>query len=570
MSARTMAITGMTRAADGPVPRRPALAPRVGGHGAASAPRILSTAVLALLASSASAQYGVPNAVPPAATGNGQPGAAQTPGEGPRRTTIFTPTIGIEETLTSNANFDRGISEPKADLVTTISPGFLLNYRSARANFAGSVALPILIYARTGQDNNRMLPQVNLGGVLEAWERFFYIDGAAYVSQQYFTPFGARPVSPVNGTSNEYMSQSYRVSPYIKGELRGGIRYELRNNNIWTLLSQGSEATPGINNSYTNQIIGTMDSDPRPLGWGADYLRSSVAFSGQDTFVTELARLRGVYRVDPQVELTVSGGYESNDYAFVDYKGAIYGVGVRWRPTERTNLDARWEHRFFGSSYNVDFGHRTALTVWNVRVSRDATSYPEQVASLAAGTSVVALIDSLFALRVTDPALRQQLVEQFIRDRGLPTFVNSALNLYTQQINLVTSAQASVGLIGVRNTLVFNAYHHKNEAITAAGDITAGPASGLTNNTQSGGSIIWTHNLSPLMIMTSTLDYSHTKALPPQTVRTDQGALTVVVSRPISPLTSVHAGARYQSLRSDIRTDYEEAAIFVGFDHRFN
>jgi len=96
------------------------------------------------------------------------------------------------------------------------------------------------------------------------------------------------------------------------------------------------------------------------------------------------------------------------------------------------------------------------------------------------------------------------------------------------------------------------------------------PTSGLTNNTQTGGSVVWTHNLSPLLVLTTTLDYLHTQALPPQSVRTDQGAFTVVLSRPISARTSVHAGARYQSLRSDIRADYEESAIFVGFDHRFN
>jgi uncharacterized protein (PEP-CTERM system associated) len=232
-----------------------------------------------------------------------------------------------------------------------------------------------------------------------------------------------------------------------------------------------------------------------------------------------------VYRVDPQLELTSSVGYENNDYAFVQYKGSIYGVGFKWRPTDRTIFDARWEHRFFGSSYNVVFDHRTALTVWNVRVSRDATSYPEEVASLAAGTSVVSLIDSLFALRVTDPALRAQLVEQFIRERGLPTFVNSALNLYTQQINLVTSAQASMGVIGVRNTLFFNAYYHKNEAITAAGNVAPDPASGLTNNTQSGGSIVWTHNLSPLLVMTSTLDFSPPRRCRRRRCAPDQGAL---------------------------------------------
>jgi hypothetical protein len=60
------------------------------------------------------------------------------------------------------------------------------------------VALPTYIYARTGDENNRVLPQVALNGVVEAWERFFYIDGAINITQQYYTPFGARPASPVN------------------------------------------------------------------------------------------------------------------------------------------------------------------------------------------------------------------------------------------------------------------------------------------------------------------------------------------------------------------------------------
>jgi uncharacterized protein (PEP-CTERM system associated) len=561
----------MTRAVDEAVPRRPAR-PRPGrGRAASRVPRLLTATLLSAVACGASAQYaGVPNDVPASPAVPVQPGAIETPGAAPRRTTIFTPTISVEETLTSNANFDRGIGTPKADLVTTITPGFVLDYRSARATVAGAVAVPIYVYARTGSDNNRALPQASLNGTIEAIERLFYVDGSIYVSQQYVTPFGARPVSAVNGTGNEYTAQTYRISPYFKGELPGRIRYELRDNNAWTRLSQSSGSVSGLNNAYTNQIIGTVDSDPVPLGWGADFLRNSVKFTDQQAFVTQLARLRGVYRVDPQLELNASFGYEDNDYAFVQYRGSIYGVGARWRPTERTVLDGRWEHRFFGSSYKASFDHRTALTVWNLLVSRDVSTYPEQVASLAAGTNVATLLNSLFALRVPDPVLRQQLVDQFIRERGLPLFVNDALQLYTQQISLVTSARGSVGLIGARNTLFFNGFYHKNEAITAAGNVAPDPTSGLTNNTQTGGSIVWTHNLSPLLVMTSTLDYLHTKALPPQSVRTDQGALTVMLTRPISPLTSIHAGARYQSLRSDVRTDYEETAIFVGFDHRFN
>ena len=49
----------------------------------------------------------------------------------------------------------------------------------------------------------------------------------------------------------------------------------------------------------------------------------------------------------------MSGGYEDNRYSVTDYSGAIYGAGLQWKPTERTSLDAKWEHRFFGSSYSV-------------------------------------------------------------------------------------------------------------------------------------------------------------------------------------------------------------------------
>ena len=45
-------------------------------------------------------------------------------GRSARRTFIFQPTIGVEETFTTNANFDRG-SEREADVVTMIRPGFV-------------------------------------------------------------------------------------------------------------------------------------------------------------------------------------------------------------------------------------------------------------------------------------------------------------------------------------------------------------------------------------------------------------------------------------------------------------
>jgi hypothetical protein len=41
------------------------------------------------------------------------------------------------------------------------------------------------------------------------------------------------------------------------------------------------------------------------------------------------------------------------------------------------------------------------------------------------------------------------------------------------------------------------------------------------------------------------------------------------VTAPLSPNTNVSAGARYQTGRSDVSLDYNEAAVFAGINYRF-
>ena len=41
------------------------------------------------------------------------------------------------------------------------------------------------------------------------------------------------------------------------------------------------------------------------------------------------------------------------------------------------------------------------------------------------------------------------------------------------------------------------------------------------------------------------------------------------VTAPLSPQTTLTAGARYQVLHSDISADYNEAAVFAGLNYTF-
>jgi uncharacterized protein (PEP-CTERM system associated) len=475
----------------------------------------------------------------------------------------FEPSLGVEETLTSNADLNN-TTKHRNDFVTQLTHGFRVQKQVAHTSLNGFVALPVLFYARTGADNNKVEPNANLLGTWELVDRLLFVDGAIAVNQQYLSPFGARSDSLVNATNNRYTSQIYRISPYLKGDAGSEYSYELRDNNIFT---NGNANV--VTGAYTNELIGSFRRDPRPFGWAVEINRADTKFQGQDRQLTELARLRGLYQVDPQVQLSTSGGYEHNELLVESTDNVVYGAGIRWRPTDRTNFDANWEHRFFGSSYNVSFDHRAPLSVWSLSASRNITTYPQQLASLPGGTDVAGALNALFLSRVPDAAQRQALVNQLIVDRGLPAVLSNAVNLYTQQITLQQSLLATAGFLGARNTMFFSAYHQRNEPITGSGIVLPPFLSLFNNNTQIGGNLVWSHSLTPVLTLTGSVDGSRTESLD-QSATSKQGSVGATLTQTLSALTSVYTGIRYQVFHSNVSADYEEAAVFVGVNHRFH
>jgi uncharacterized protein (PEP-CTERM system associated) len=481
------------------------------------------------------------------------------------------PSLGILETLTNNVNLAPSGSA-RSDLVTQVTPTLSISELGARTRLSGSLSMPILLYARAGSENNQVYAQAALNGTVEAVEKFFFIDGTILVSQQYLTPFGPQPVGLANATQNRYTAESYSVSPYIKGRTAGDVEYQIRDENLWTKAS--GAAVSGVNGAYTNHFLANASKQSAQLGWALDYDRNSVMFESQPQLRTQLARLRLLHNPDPQLQLSASGGYEDNDFGLTQNRGTIYGVGATWHPTDRTNVEANWEHRFFGSSYLVNFTHRMPLTVWNLNASRNITSYPQQLATLAPGFDVQSLLNQLFLSSVPDPAQRQTFIDQFIRNRGLPAVLSSPVNLFSDQITLVQQVSASAGLVGARNSILFSVFHSRQQPVSATDADLTGFIAAQNNNTQNGGSVVWTHALSPTMLFSltgaasrSVSDVAQTEIGGVGTAR--QGSVTANLSSPLSANTSATAGIRYQVFRSDLLSNYTEAAAFVGVNHTF-
>lgn len=476
------------------------------------------------------------------------------------------PTFSADLTWTNNVDLDPRESR-ESDFVLTLTPGFGIDHTTPRTFLRGYVALPILLYARTGDENNEVRPLVDLNGNVEVVKDFFYVDASASVQQTYLDPFGQRPSGLVSATDNRLETQTYRVSPYIRGTLGGTTSYELRDENVWTLLD---DSPLGSETEYINRLVGTINRTPAPYGWGADVERTLYKFEDQlrDQYV-ELARLRGVYQSSPTLQLYLTAGYERSQFVLTESEGAIYGGGLRWRPTDRTLVDAFAEHRFFGTSYAVILDHRTPLTTWTFRASRNITSFPEVLARIPAGGFVPGILNQLFLNRIPDQRERAEFIARYMQDRGLPLFVSDPLSLYSQRINLEELVSGTVSVLGARNTLVLSAYYNKTTPITAEGDSLPPEFSSFVNNTQTGAWAIWTYALGSNSSLTLRAEASETKANEPLVGESSQWAFYATVNRAVSPRTTLVGGLRFQGGESDFSNNYDEAAVFVGFTYTY-
>ena len=475
------------------------------------------------------------------------------------------PSILLEEVLTDNVNLAPSGSA-KGDLVTQLTPALRINETGPRSSFAGFVEAPILIYARTGSDNNRIFPEASLLGNVEAVEKFFYVEGAAVVRQEFLSPFGAQPVGFANATGNRLRTDSYRLSPYIQSPGGGDITYVLRDDNLWTHLSGGG--SPSLGDSYTNHLIGNISRRPVPVGWEVEIDRTAEKFYGSDQapLVTQLVRARIPFQADPTLRIWAQGGYEDNDYAFTSPKGAIYGGGAEWHYSARTKVKGEWEHRFFGSSYLLSIDERTGLATFHALASRNITSYPQQLAALPAGGDVQSILDQLLLSRIPDPTQRQTAIDDLISSGGLPPTLNSPVVLYAQQFYLQELANATLGLLGARNRVFFNVFRSRTQAIAGAGNPIP-PVLGGNDHTQTGANVVLAHTLAPTLALNTSVQWVKTAANEPFTGDTRQWALLASLVSRLSPNLNAHVGVRYQSLSSDVTNSYREAAIFVGLSY---
>jgi len=472
--------------------------------------------------------------------------------------------VSTQVTATDNSGFESR-SQRDSDVLLGVTPRIGFRGEGARLRVGGSVALGGVHYVDGTQDS-RFLPTADLIATLEAIERRLFLEAAVNVAQTRENPFAPRPEGA--STFNRLETRQGRFSPYLQGNLANDVRYRVRSDNAWTATSGGTTAD---GDSYVGRHVVELERAPRPFGWGVQAERTDSRFdnAAQRRLTEDVARVRLDYAVTPQIAVGVRAGYEQNNFV-LDGRGdgSIYGANVTWRPTERTDLSGFVEDRFFGSGWRLSFSHRMPRLAWNALLSRDLGSAPQSLFTLPATDDVVGLLDAAFTTRFPDPVERARIVQDLIARQGLPSALGAPLAIYAQRISLINSRSASVVLLGVRNSLGLTGFYRRTEDLSDT--VFSAIGSALTNNTQRGAALTFSHQLSTLTSLNATTAWTRTRELgQTDPEQADQYTLRLQALRQLAPKTSAFIGARHQIFNSNRRDDARETAVFAGLTHRF-
>jgi uncharacterized protein (PEP-CTERM system associated) len=402
----------------------------------------------------------------------------------------ITPRLNVRETYTDNLRLaPRG--QEQSDWVTEIDPGVSISARGARLQLQADYAFQYRLYANNS-DANGHNHSLTSNGLLDVWNRNLFVQASASIAQQDISPLGVQSDSNINLSGNRTEVRQANVSPYWVSRL--GTWGNLQARYTWNQ-AQSKGATSALDSESQGVSLG-ISSGPafHDLGWSASYSRQQIESSSGQFSKRDLESVSGSarYRLLPTLAVTGTIGTEHNSYGTVSgsSSGSYWNAGVDWAPSSRTRVAATFGERYYGKSYSLDASHRTRATTWTLGYSEQIVATPG-IFSTPSSVSTAATLDRLFLSQFPNPIERQQIVQAFILQTGLPTSLTTSVDFLTNQVSLSKRLHGGFGYRGTRSNLFVNIFRdNRSSESTGATLLGTDPFSRSNRIVQTGGSAL--------------------------------------------------------------------------------
>lgn len=493
-----------------------------------------------------------------AGRGAGEQGAAVPE----KRFLSLVPRLTIDGLWTDNIRLQSNAAKT-SDFVTTVTPGIRFLADGDRLKASVDYSLSRLIHARE-QSLDRNQNTLNALGAYELAENFAFVDFSGTIAQQTISAFGPRSDNNTAFNANRTEVATYRLSPYVRGQFGDWASYQARYSRV------SSRSKSAAASDYDMDELSAMlnsGSQQRAFSWSLDVNRQSLDYSNGRSFESDRIRAFLTYPFTPQLSLSLIPGWESNNYASQDKESrTTIGGRVNWAVSDRTQLSALLEQRFFGRAYSFTFEHRTPRTAWRASASRDASITPNQVGNASLGP-LYDLLFFQFSSIEPDPVRRAQLVQSYLIANGLNGNTNVDLGFLTSAVSLAQRQDLSFTLLGRRDTLTFLLSQSENSRLLQS----SGGLDDLGNSMfvrQRGFSIVYSHRLTPSSTLNVLAGHTRSSGDAASQLRSTLKSLNISLSTQLGQHTSATVGVR-RAISDNTLSSYTETAVRGGVTVQF-
>jgi len=478
--------------------------------------------------------------------------------------------LRVEPNITSSLiwsdNTTLGLSDtPKSDFIIDLRPSLRLTAGGPNLRLNGTVGFDSVSYANGTQPNDTA-PSADLSLNAVLAQRLLFLDAAVRSFESTADLFGTS--TGAGTTTNRYTTMQYALSPYLDRELSDGVHLTMRSDNTWT--ASHGDGAPN-DDGYYGRHAAAFTVQPRPLGMGLEAEHTVTKYRESPESLNR-DQVRGLLSAsyDARFQVALVAGRERYRVAvgLPEQSHSIYGVRFAWTPSDRTKLETAVERRFFGTGWEAAFTHRSPFIAWNLTSMRQVSSYAERLFSAPAGSNVAGLLDAAFMTRFPDPTERAHAVQDFLAQRGLPANVSTAVNVFSDRVDLYNALTGSVAYIGPRDSATLTVFRSRVETLPGLDPIFSilFPA----DYRDAGWAVNWSHRLTQQAALVTTYRHSDIEGFNANAgERTKQDLTQLEWNQSLSPQTSGQVGLRYRVFDSTVNHDGHESAAYVGLRHRF-
>jgi uncharacterized protein (PEP-CTERM system associated) len=473
----------------------------------------------------------------------------------------ITPSVGVQATLTDNVNLSA--TNKQSDLIVSITPSIQLGGQLGSLKGYLSYGFTASAYASGGTN---ISTQNSLDAQLskEVIDNWLFVDASARISQQYIDPFGTQSSDATLTNSNRTETTTLGISPYIRGQLVGVVNYQARAD-----YSQTNSGTSEASNSST--LLGNVHFDATTrwtrLGWLVDYLYRQDSFSLGRTTTAQIVLGQLSFAVTPEFRVSLRANSESNNIITLQtqtYNG--WGWGLDWNPSPRTHLFLTEDQRFFGSSHVYGLDYRTPRSVWRIS-STQSLSTGQTNTGRGNPASAYDLLFAAFATVQPDPVLRAQLVNAFLQSNGIDPNASVGSSYLPSQIQEELRQDASVALLGIRSTVIFNVYQTYSRNLGVLSNPDNDFARGNLTRWRGLG-VGWSHRLTPQSTVSLNASAGRTSSESSNQESTHWD-LNGIWSASVGRRATASITVRHQQFTSSAASSYNESAVIGNLSMTF-